>query len=74
MNVHFQRKIAADELWDTLFCATGEYPLKAKTPEFRTLQVPGFHVKIMNFRNILVNDDKCRSVSEAKYAIQELIR
>lgn len=74
MNVHFQRKLASDELWDTLFCATGEYPVKTKTPEFRTLEVPGFHVKIMNFRNILINDDKCRSVSEAKYAIQELIR
>ena len=74
MNVHFQRKLASDELWDTLFFATGAYPVKNKTPEFRTLQVPGFHVKIVNFRNILVNNDKCRSVAEAKYAIQELIQ
>lgn len=74
MNVHFQRKVASDELWDTLFMATGEYPTKDKQPEFRVLQVPGFHVKIVNFRNISVNGDKCKSVSEAKFVIQELIR
>lgn len=74
MNVHFQRKIANDELWDTLFMATGEYPIKSKQPEFRTLEVPGFHVKIVNFRNISVNGDKCKSVSEAKYVIQDLIK
>lgn len=53
--------------------ATGEYPLKNKQPEFRSLEVPGFLVKIVNFKNITVNGDKCRSVSEAKYVIQELI-
>lgn len=73
MNAHFQRKLASDELYDTLFFATGECPVKTKTPEFRILQVPGFHVKILNFRNIFVNNDKCKSVAEAKYVIQELI-
>ena len=72
-NVHFQRKVASDELWDTLFFATGEYPEKTKQPEFRTLEVPGFFVKIVNFKNITVNGDRCKSVSEAKYVIQELI-
>lgn len=72
-NVHFQRKVASDELWDTLFFATGEYPIKTKNPEFRMLEVPGFSVKIVNFKNITVNGDKCRSVHEAKFVIQELI-
>jgi hypothetical protein len=72
-NVHFQRKIAADELWDTLFFATGAMPVKQKTPEFRALEVPGIKVKIMHFRSITVNGDKCRSVSEAKYVVQQII-
>lgn len=72
-NVHFQRKIAGDELRDTLFFATGNRAEKIKTPEFVTLRVPQFEVKIINFKNITVNGDKCRSVSEAKYVIQELI-
>jgi hypothetical protein len=72
-NVHFQRKVAADELWDTLFFATGAMPVKQKTPEFRMLEVPGIKVKIMHFRNITVNGDKCKSVSEAKYVVQEII-
>ena len=74
MNVHYQRKVASDELWDTLFFATGEYPIKNKQPEFRMLEAPGFKVKIVNFRNISVNGDKCKSVSEAKYVIQDLIK
>jgi hypothetical protein len=73
-NVHYQRKVASDELWDTLFFATGEYPTKSKQPEFRMLEVPGFSVKIVNFKNITVNGDKCRSVHEAKFVIQELIQ
>ena len=73
-NIHFQQKVASDELWDTLFFATGAYPVKVKTQEFRTLEVPGFRVKIMNFRNISVNGDRCKSVDEAKYVIQGLIQ
>lgn len=73
-NFHFQRKLASDELYDTLFFATGEYPVKTKTPEFRMLAVPGFHIKIKHFKNIVVNGDMCKSVSEAKYVVQDLIR
>jgi hypothetical protein len=72
-NVHFQRKIAGDELRDTLFFATGHRAEKIKCPEFVTLRVPQFEVKIVNFKNIKVNGDKCRSVSEAKFVIQESI-
>jgi hypothetical protein len=74
VNVHFQRKIAGDELRETLFFATGNRVEKLKTPEFVTLRVPNFVVKIKHFKHITVNDDVCRSVSEAKYVIQELIR
>jgi hypothetical protein len=74
VNVHFQRKIAGDELRETLFFATGNRVEKSKTPEFVTLRVPNFVVKIKHFKHITVNDDVCRSVSEAKYVIQELIR
>lgn len=73
-NHHFQRKLASDELYDTLFFATGEYPIKTKTAEFRTLSAPGFQIKIMHFKNIIVNGDKCKSVSEAKYVVQDLIQ
>ena len=72
-NVHFQRKLASDELWDTLFFATGAPPIKGKQPEFRSLEVPGFFVKIVNLRNITVNGDKCKSIGEAKLVIQERI-
>lgn len=73
-NHHFQRKLASDELYDTLFFATGEYPIKSKQPEFRTLVAPGFHIKILHFKNITVNGDKCKSVSEAKYVVQDSLR
>jgi hypothetical protein len=73
-NYHFQRKLVSDELYDTLFFATGEYPVKTKTPEFRTLSAPGFQIKILHFKNITVNGDKCKSVSEAKYVVQDLIQ
>ena len=51
MNVHFQRKLVSDELWDTLFFATGEYPNKEKTPDYRALECAGFFVKIINYIN-----------------------
>lgn len=73
-NVHFQRMIASDELRDTLFFATGNRAEKIKSPEFVTLRVPQFEVKIKHFKHITVNNDVCRSVSEAKYVIQELIQ
>lgn len=73
-NIHFQRMIAGDELRDTLFFATGNRAEKVKTPEFVTLRVPEFEVKIKHFKHITVNGDVCRSVSEAKFVIQELIK
>jgi hypothetical protein len=72
-NIHFQQKVAGDELRDTLFFATGNRVEKIKSPEFVTLRVPQFEVKIKHFKHIKVNDDVCRSVSEAKFVIQQFI-
>ena len=73
MNVHFQRKLVSDELWDTLFFATGEYPIKDKTPDYRALECAGFFVKIINARRIEVNGEKCTSAREAKFVICEYL-
>ena len=72
-NVHFLRKIASDELRDTMFFATGERVVKDRQKAFWTLTAGPFSVKIVTNRNITVNGDKCKSVPEAKYVIQSLI-
>jgi hypothetical protein len=65
------RKLAKDELFDTLFFATGETPVVEKTKDFYTMKVIGIDTKIFNTKKILVNGDLCRSISEAKYVIQQ---
>ena len=70
-NIHFQQKIASDELRDTIFFATGTRSTKEKAKEFLTLRAPNLEVKIANFKNIVVNGDKCRSVYEAKLVIMD---
>lgn len=72
-NVHFLRKMASDELRDTLFFATGERVAKEKGKDVVTLSVPEIKVVIKTNRNITVNGDKCKSVPEAKYVVQQLI-
>jgi len=73
-NVHFQRKAASDELRDTLFFATGSRVEKQRNPDDVTLTVENFKVVIKHFRMITVNGEKCRSVPEAKFVIQEMIQ
>lgn len=73
-NVHFQRKAASDELRDTLFFATGSRVQKQRNPDDVTLTADTFKVVIKHFRMITVNGEKCRSVSEAKFVIQEMIQ
>ena len=70
-NMFFLRKIASDELMDTLFFATGQRAEKIKERSNWTLNVDKFSVIIVNNRNIKVNGEKCRSVPEAKYVIQD---
>jgi hypothetical protein len=69
MNVHFQRKMVADELWDTLYLATMEYPTKTKLPEVRIMECEGFFVEIYNMRRIFVNGERCESIRAAKHEI-----
>lgn len=72
-NIHFLRKLAADELMDTMFFATGIPPTKTKSTANWTLSGGPLKVVIVNNRNISVNGDKCKSVPEAKYVIQDLL-
>jgi hypothetical protein len=70
-NMAFLRKLASDELRDTLFFATGDRAEREKTSSHWLLTAGEFRVKIVNNRNITVNGDKCKSVPEAKWVIQE---
>ena len=70
-NAAFLRKLASDELVDTLFFATGNRVEKTKSTSHWLLTAGQFSVKIVSNRNISVNGDKCRSIPEAKYVIQE---
>ena len=70
-NIHFLRKIASDELRETLYFATGITTEKVRTPDYVNLTAGKFNVKILSNRNIIVNGDKCKSINEAKFVIQE---
>lgn len=72
-NVHFLRKLASDELRDTMFFATGQRAVKTKDPAWVKLEVPNISVKIVTNRNITVNKEKCKSIPEAKWVIQHII-
>jgi roadblock/LC7 domain-containing protein len=69
-NAAFLRKLASDELRETLFFATGQMVERQKSSAHWMLTAGKFSVKIVNNRNISVNGDKCRSVPEAKWVIQ----
>jgi hypothetical protein len=56
-----------------MFFATGQVPSKERDPKFVLLKADWINVKIITNRNITVNGDKCKSVPEAKFAIQQLI-
>lgn len=73
VNVNFLRKLAADDLSDTLFFATGTRVVKTRSTTDLVLSAGKFDVKIISGRHILVNGDRCSSVPEAKYVIQETI-
>lgn len=72
-NIHFLRKIAVDELWDTMFFATGQRPVKEKTPNFYILKADNLELKIHSTNRVIVNGDTCRSVHQAKYAVAEIL-
>jgi hypothetical protein len=72
--IAFLRKLAADEILDTMFFATGHRAEKDKThKDYWVLKNEVLEVKIYNNRKIIVNNDKCRSIPEAKWVIQDII-
>ena len=73
-NIHFLRKLACDELFDTVFFATGDRVDKSKGKDGYILSTPTMEVKINSNRKIFVNGDLCKSVPEAKWVIQDLIK
>ena len=70
-NIHFFRKLAADELRDTLFFSTGIIAEKERTPNYTRLKSGDIEVKIKNLKYIHVNNDPCHSVYEAKLVIMQ---
>jgi hypothetical protein len=71
-NVHFQRKIVSEELSDTLYFSLGTRATRTRSPNNWTLTTNEFKVVIVNTRNITVNQEKCKSIPEAKYTIHYL--
>lgn len=71
-NIHFLRKIACDELYDTVFFSTGSRINKSKNNDGYILSTPTLEVKINSNRKIYVNGDFCKSVPEAKWVIQHM--
>lgn len=69
-NDFFLRKLACDELQDTLFFATGERPSKSKDDKFMRLKSGKFDAKVFTTRKIVVNSIKCNSIAAAKLYIQ----
>jgi hypothetical protein len=73
-NIHFLRKLASDELYDTLFFASGEVPIKIKSKDFVTLKTTPFEAKIYSTRKIILNDRRFNTVHEARLIIQQCMR
>ena len=73
MNAAYYRKLACDELYDSMFFATGNIPVKETTKE-SIIMIAGFlTMKIVNDRRIYVNNDLCKSVPEAKYVVADIV-
>jgi hypothetical protein len=72
-NNHFLRKMASDELIDTLFFSTGSVVTKTRTPDTTTLSVPNVTVVIRHNRNIKINGEMHKSIYEAKLKLQRMI-
>ncbi len=72
-NNHFLRKMASDELRDTLFFASGELVSKEKGKDIVTLSVPNVTIVIHTNRNIKINGQKHKSIHEAKLTLQRML-
>ena len=73
MSAKFYLNLACDELYDSLFFATGEIPVKEKTEEFTMMKAGFLTMKVVHDRRIYVNGDLCKSVPEAKYVVADLV-
>lgn len=73
-NIHYLRHLAQESLWDTVFFAAGEVPAKEKNKNFVQLKTRPLNVKIYSNRKILVNENRCNTINEAKLYIQYLIK
>jgi hypothetical protein len=71
-NNHFLRKVAADELIDTLFFSTGNRVTKTRTPDTTTLSVPDVTIVIRHTKNIKINGENFTSVWSAKQKLQRM--
>lgn len=70
----YARKLATDEIRETLFFATGQRPIKNVNEEdVVELSCAKFFVEIISHKVIFVNNDRCSSAPEAKYVIQMMI-
>ena len=72
-NIHFERKACSDELRETLFFATGEVPAKDRQAAYVALKTSGFNIKIVGFKNIMVNGKRLNSLTQARYEIQRIV-
>lgn len=69
-NIHFLRKMAQDDIWDTLVFAAGEIPVKTKTKDFVELKTKPFDVRIYSNRRIVINGNKLTAIKDVKQFIQ----
>lgn len=72
-NNHFLRKLASDQLMDTLFFSTGNVVTKTKTPDTTTLTAGNVTITIRHDRHIKINGDLHKSINEAKRKLQAMI-
>lgn len=70
-NVYFLRKLAADELMDTLFFATGERVVKDRQPTYLGLSAGPFNIKIRTNRSIIINNQKYNNTADVKLYVQD---
>ena len=57
-NNYFLRKVACDELMDTLFFSTGNRPTKTKSPDSTTLSVDNITVVVRHNKMVIVRFKK----------------
>ena len=73
-NLHFQQKIASEELSDTILFSCGSRPLRMRNSLERTLSIADtIDVRVASFKSILVNGLKYTSVYKAKLAIMKVL-